>query len=91
MELRSNNQESLIGSEVYSKNKIDSGRENSVISDKIKLLINGVNVNNMINNKYSKNLLKKNSIKNNINIYKPKQESLDKKMDKEERKKNYKN
>ena len=84
IDLRSNKQDSLISSEINSKQKNDSRKENKTISDNNKLLINETNVSNIINNKYSKSLL---NIKNKINIYNSKQESLDKKVDKIERNK----
>mgnify|MGYP002624038572 CR=1 FL=1 len=81
-ELKSNKQDSLIGSEIASRQNNVSRKENSIISDNNKLLINGVNVNNIINKKYSKNFLSKDSINNKINIYKSNkgQGSVDKKM-----------
>ena len=74
-DLKSKNQDSLIGSEIISKQNMLSKKENSS-SDNNKLLINGVNVNNIINNKYSRNL----NNNNKINIYKSRQGSLDKKI-----------
>jgi len=82
-ELKSNKQDSLIGSENISK--ANSRKENNTISDNNKLLINGVNVNNIINNKFSKNLVNKKSTNNKINVYKSRQGSLDKKLERDKK------